>query len=259
MRPLWKGAISFGLVNVPVKMYAATEKKNVKFRYLHRDCNAPVEYKRVCSNCKKEVPYEEIVKGYEYEPGKFVVLEDEDFEALPQEEARSINIVEFVNLSEIDPVYYDKTYYLTPQETGEKPYQLLKQVLKEKGKVAVCKVVIRSKSNLSCIRIYDEVLTLETMYFPDEVRNPKEELEIEEQPEVMSRELEMAGQLVDSLEGEFQPENYQDEYREHLMDLIKAKIHDEDVTIPERPKDERVVNLMEALEKSVDLVKEKSG
>ncbi|OWZ84536.1 Ku protein [Natranaerobius trueperi] len=263
MRPLWKGAISFGLVNVPVKMYAATEKKNIKFRYLHDDCKAPIEYKKVCSSCAKEVSKEEIVRGYEYEPGRYVVLEDEDFENLPDKQSRSIDIVEFIDLKEIDPVYYDKTYYLAPNETGEKGYQLLKQVLEEKGKVAVCQVVIRSKSMLSCIRVHNSTLTMETMYYPDEVRNPVEELGsdefVDEAGEVSDKELEMAGKLVDGLTDSFNPDKFQDEYRKSLLDLIEAKIHNREIAEPKIETDERVVSLMDALEKSVDVIEEKSG
>ncbi len=258
MRPLWKGTISFGLVSVPIKMYTATENKNVKFRYLHDQCKAPVEYQRVCSACGKELSPEEIVRGYEYEKGRFVVLEDEDFDSIDQKSKNTIDILEFVDLADIDPVYYDKTYYLSPEDTGLKPYQLLKQVLSEKEKVAIARVVIRSKESLACIRVLQSVLAMETMYFPDEIRNPQHVLSPVEEPEVSEKELEMAGQLVEGLAAPFSPEKFKDQYRESLLEIIQAKIAGDEVATPKATTDDKIVSLVEALEKSVDLL-EKSG
>jgi len=153
MRPLWKGAVSFGLIYVPVKMYAATEKKDIKFNYLHEKCRTPVQYRKYCPSCQSEVASEEVVRGYEYEKGKFVIMKEEDFDRLPGENTRSVEILDFVNLAEIDPIYYDKAYYLAPGEGGQKVYDLLKKAMGESNKVAVGRVVIRSKEALAVLRV----------------------------------------------------------------------------------------------------------
>ncbi len=255
MKTMWKGALNFGLVNVPIKMHAATEKKTIKFKYLHKDCHAPIEYKRVCSACQKEISWEEIVRGYEYEPGKYVEIDEQELESVPDEKSKTIDILDFVNLAEIDPVYYEKTYYLSPQETGERAYLLLKKTLKENKKVAICKVMIRSKESLACVRVYDNVLTLETMFFPDEVRKAKEAIPGDMNVTVNDKELEMANKLIESLTSEFDPQKYKDDYREALLELIRTKIEGKEIKTPKLEKeDDKVVDLMEALKESVKLV-----
>lgn len=259
MKTLWKGALNFGLVNVPVKMYAATEKKAVKFKYLHDKCHAPVEYKRICSACKKEISWEEIIKGYEYEPGRYVEIDEKELESIPDEKSKTIDILDFVDLEEIDPVYYEKTYYLSPQETGERAYLLLRKTLKHNNKVAICKVVIRSKKSLACVRVYNDVLTLETMYFPDEVRDVTETISGNLNEQVQDKEFEMANKLVANLTSEFDPKKYKDDYREALLKIIRAKIEGKEIKTPKLEKEDKVVDLMEALKESVKMIEEKTG
>ncbi|WP_353894519.1 Ku protein [Proteinivorax hydrogeniformans] len=255
---MWKGAVSFGLVNVPIKMFTATENKSVKFRNLHKDCNTPIKYQRVCPNCEREVESEEIVRGYEYQKGTFVVINDEDIEAIPNENTKSIDIMDFVNLKDIDPVFFDKTYYLAPEETGKKAYNLLTEALSKTKRVAVAKVVIRSKESLVAIRVYKGTLVLETMHFPDEVRNVKEVPGVGEKVKVSDNELDMAKELIEKLSAKFDPEKYTDEYRNQLMSLIEQKVQGKEIAQPKAKRDDSVVDLMEALESSLNAVKKEA-
>ncbi|WP_350345076.1 Ku protein [Proteinivorax tanatarense] len=255
---MWKGAVSFGLVNVPIKMFTATENKSVRFRNLHKECNTPIKYQRVCPNCDREVDNEEIVRGYEYQKGSFVVVEDEDLETIPNETTKSIDIMDFVNLKDIDPVFFDKTYYLAPEETGKKAYNLLTNALSKTKRVAVAKVVIRSKESLVAIRVFKEALVLETMYFPDEVRNVKEVPGVGEKVNVSDNELDMAKELIENLSAKFDPEKYTDEYRTQLMRLIEQKIQGKEIAQPKAKRDDSVVDLMEALESSLNAVKKET-
>lgn len=259
MRPLWKGAVSFGLVYVPVKMYAATERKNVKFNYLHEKCKTPIQYRRYCPYCDTEVANEEIVKGYEYEKGQYVVVREEDFEHLPGESSRSINIVDFVDLKDIDPLYFDKGYYLAPGEGGQRVYELLKKSMQDTGKVAVAKVVIRNKESLAALRVAEGVLTMSTMYYPDEVRKPVAIPELEYRVDIHDNELKMAVNLISNLSAPFSPEKYTDEYRQQLMEVIQAKVAGEGVELPPTRETEKVVDLMSALKASIDLAKQERG
>ncbi len=259
MRPLWKGAVSFGLVYVPVKMYAATERKNIKFNYLHDKCKTPIQYRRYCPYCDTEVSNEEIVRGYEYEKGKYVVMKEEDFENLPGENTKSINIVDFVDLKDINPLYFDKGYYLAPGEGGQKVYELLKKSMQETGKVAVAKVVIRNKESLAALRVDDGVLTMSTMFYPDEVRKPTGIPELEYNVDIHENELKMAVNLINNLSAEFAPEKYTDEYRQQLMEVIQAKVAGEGVEVPPTPETDKVVDLMTALKASIDLAKQERG
>ena len=251
MRTLWKGAISFGLVNIPVKMYTATERKDIHFHQLHATCKTPVEYRKFCPTCQVEVKPEELVRGYEYEKGKYVILRDEDFQLLPGENTKTIDILDFVDLAEIDPVYFDRSYYLGPNPGGEKAYALLKQAMAETGKIAIARVMIRSKTVLACIRGWDQLLVMETMFFPDEIRTP--ELVTAEFKEVKlhPNEISMATSLIKNLSAPFRPEKYTNEYRSQLMELIQAKIAGEEVAVPEAPETGKVVDLMEALRASL--------
>lgn len=254
MRPVWKGAISFGLVNIPVKMYTATEDKSIKFKYLHSKCNTPLKYQRVCPRCNQEVQWEEIVRGYEYQKDRFVVMKDEDFESIPSNQTRSIDIIDFCRLEEIDPIYYEKSYYLGPEETGKKAYNLLVSALRDTGRVAVAKVVIRSKQALAAIRIYNDVLVMETMKYPDEVRSRQEIPGIDPDLTVSQRELAMATQLVEGMTEPFDPQKYTDEYRKALLELIEAKIQGQEPDFPEARPAEGVVDLMESLKASLEAI-----
>ncbi|GAB4257666.1 non-homologous end joining protein Ku [Thermincola ferriacetica] len=255
MRTLWKGAISFGLVHVPVKMYTATEDKDVKFNYLHEKCKTPIKYERICPTCDTTVPPEEIVRGYEYEKGRYVILRDEDFEKLPLETARSIDIIDFVELEEIDPIYFDKSYYLAPGDGGQKAYELLKSAMKEANKIAIAKVVIRSKEAIVALRVYKDAILMATMHYPDEIRSVDLMPELNYQVKINETERKMALQLIGSLSEHFHPEKYTNEYRQALLDLIQAKIAGEEIEVAPRPETGKVVDLMEALKKSIELAK----
>ncbi|MFZ5639105.1 MAG: Ku protein [Bacillota bacterium] len=256
MRTIWKGAISFGLVHVPVKLYPATERKDIKFNFLHEVCKTPVKYQRFCPTCETEVPQEQIVRGYEYEKGRYVILRDEDLENLPMDTARSVDIVDFVDLKEIDPVFFDKSYYLTPGDGGEKAYELLKQAMEKTGKIAVAKVVIRSKEALAVIRVYKGALVMETMFYPDEIRNVELLPELQYNVKINDNEIKMAESLIGSLSEPFAPEKYHNEYRKALMEVIQAKVAGEEVEVAPRPETAKVVDLMEALKASIQLAKE---
>jgi len=256
MRNLWKGAISFGLVHVPVKLYSATERKDIKFNYLHEKCKTPIRYERVCPTCDTEVPLEEIVKGYEYEKGRYVILQDEDLENLPLETTKTVEILNFVRLEEIDPVYFDKSYYLAPGDGGQKAYELLKRAMQDARKVAVAKVVIRSKESLATLRVYNDIILMETMFYPDEIRRTQLMPEVDYKVQVHDNEIKMAANLIESLTETFDPEKYHNEYRKALHDLITAKITGEEIAVAPRVEPGKVVDLMEALKASIELAKE---
>lgn len=259
MRTIWKGAISFGLVSIPVKLFPATEQKDVKFRYLHQPCQAPLKYQRVCTVCGKEVEQEEIVRGYEYETGRYVIINEEDLESIPDERTRTVDIVDFVDLKEIDPVYFDKTYYLAPGEAGEKAYALLRRAMEETGKIAVAKVVIRNKESLAVIRGYKNLLVMETIFYPDEIRNPQQLPGFDREVKLHDNEMKMARELIENLATVFEPQKYEDEYRKKLLEMIHAKIEGQQIAIPEAPQRGKVVDLMEALKASVEMAKKTSG
>lgn len=258
MRTIWKGAISFGLVNIPIKLYPATEHKDVKFRYLHKTCQAPIRYQRLCSACGQEVSQEDIVRGYEYESGRFVIINEEDLENVPDERTRTIDIVDFVALEEIDPIYFDKTYYLLPGEAGGKAYVLLRQAMEETGKIAVAKVVIRNKESLAVVRGYGKYLVMETVFYPDEIRDTGELTGLEREIKLHDNELKMARELIVNLATAFDPDKYDDEYRKKLIEFIHAKIEGQEIAVPPAESPGKVVDLMEALKASVEMVK-KSG
>lgn len=260
MRAMWKGAISFGLVTIPVKLYAATEEKDLHFKQLHKRCGTPIRYKKFCPTCETEVEADQIIKGYEIEKERYVTVEEEELEAIPVAASRALEIVDFINLSEIDPVFYDKTYYLEPGDGGSKPYALLRRAMEETGRIAVAKVVMRSKESLAAIRVFREgVLAMETMHFPDEVRSPAGLKGIVE-PELRPQELEMAKSLVVSLSSPFDPAKYQNEYRDAVLQLISAKAHGEQpLEAAAEPKAGRVVDLMDALRASIQAAEAERG
>ncbi len=259
MRNLWKGAISFGLVHVPVKLYSATERKDIKFSYLHEKCKTPVKYQKLCPTCNTEVPMEEVVRGYEYEKGKYVILRDEDFENIPLESSKTVEILNFVKLSEIDPVYFDKSYYLAPGDGGQKAYELLKQAMRDSNKVAVAKVVIRSKESLAALRVYNDVIVMETMFYPEEIRATHLMPEIDYKVQIHDNEVKMATGLIDSLTQPFRPEQYQNRYRNALNELITSKITGEEIEVAPRVEPGKVVDLMEALKASIQMAKEEKN
>jgi len=261
MHTVWKGSISFGLVNIPVKMFTATEDKDIKFRYIHKTCNTPLNYKKVCPSCNIEVSDEDVVKGYEYEPGHFVVLRDEDFKAIQGNSggSKSIEILDFVKLSEIDPVYFDKTYYLAPQDTDGKAYNLLRRAMGETGKIAIARVTIRSRQTLAALRVYRDALVMETLFYADEVRPSEQIPNLPRNTETNEKELDIAVKLIDSLTAEFKPEKYTNEYRTVLTELINKKIEGEEIRVAPTVSQSNVIDLMEALKASLQETKKKTG
>jgi DNA end-binding protein Ku len=258
-RAIWSGAISFGLVNVPVKLYSAVSKKTVRFHQLHDETGVRISQKRVDSSTGEEVAYDNIVKGYELSPDSYVVITPEELESLDPEKTRSIDISDFVLLEQIDPIYFDHPYYLAPAQGGTKAYELLRQAMEGAGKVAIGKVVIRSKESLVAIRANGPVLTMETMLFADEVVDPTslDEIPVED-GKATKQELAMAQQLIDSLSGDFEPEKYQDEYRERVLDLIERKAQGEEIAVQPAPEEPaKVPDLMAALEESIKAVKDR--
>lgn len=260
MRPLWKGAITFGLVYVPVKVYAATEKKDLKLNLLHRACHAPVQYRKWCPVCGREVQTEEIVRAYQYERGRYVLLEEEDLEGSGGDDGHSIVILDFVDLSRIDPVYYDKAYYLAPVAGGEKVYDLLKKAMQMTKKAAVASVTLRSKASLAAVRVADNILLMNTMFYADEVRNPALIGELNYRTQLHESEVKMAVNLVDSLSADFNPEKYTNERREALFEVVQSRIASERIVEPaERPSPEKVVDLMQALKASIEKAAQERG
>lgn len=256
MHTVWKGSISFGLVNIPVKMFTATEDKDIRFKYIHRECHTPVRYKKTCPACNKDVQPEDIVRGYEYEPGKFVILTEEDFDSIEVKSEKAVEILDFVKLEEVDPIYFDKTYFLGPQETGGKAYTLLREALSGKQRIAVAKITIRDRESLAVIRVYNNVLVLETIFYPDEVRDSKQVPGVPENLQTTKAELDMATQLIDNLTTVFDPSKYSDTYRERLLEKINAKIAGKDYVVKKETDKENIVSLMEALKQSIQLSKE---
>lgn len=259
MHTVWKGAISFGLVHVPVRMFSATEDKDISLRMIHKDCSTPLSYVRKCQTCRREVEWAEIVKGYEYEPGRFVIFEKEDLEKLQGEASREIKILDFVDLAEIDPVYFQKTYYLSPAETGANAYNLLLRSLQDTGKIGIAMVTIRNKSSLAAIRIIDRCIAMETIFYPDEIRPVNQVPNLPEQAAVNEKELTMAKMLIEQLSVPFEPEKYTDEYRASMMEAIRHKIAGEEIKVaPEQPR-ANVIDLMSALQASLEAAKAGGG
>jgi DNA end-binding protein Ku len=253
-RAMWKGAISFGLVTIPVSVYPATEEKTLRFNQLHDEDGGRIRMKRVCSIDGEEVGYEHIVKGYEYEKDRYVILTDEDFEAIPVESSRAIDIQQFVELEEIDPMQYKKSYYLVPEETGAKAYALLREALNRSGKVGIAKVSFRDKEHLAALRFRDEAFVLETMYWPDEIREA-DFGGVDVSAKIRPNELEMAQTLIDNLTADWDPTEFKDEYREAMLRIVEAKINGEEIEIVEAAPTAKVVDLMEALKASVAAAK----
>ena len=254
-RAIWSGAISFGLVNIPVKLYSAVSRKTVRFHQIDAESGQRIRQQRVNPASGDEIPYEQIVKGYEISPDKYVTISPEELEALEPQKTRTIDIEEFVDLEQIDPIFYDHPYWLVPDKGAGKAYKLLLDAMRDADKVAVARVVIRSKENLVALRAYDGAITMETMLFPDEVVQPDsiEELSaVDGDVKTTKRELDMAKQLIESLSSDFDPSQFRDEYRERVLDLIERKAAGETISV-EAPEPERkeVPDLMAALEASI--------
>jgi DNA end-binding protein Ku len=259
---MWSGAISFGLVNVPVKLYSAVSKKTVRFNQLNAETGNRIQQKRVDPETGEEVGYDQIVKGYELTKDRYVVITPDELESLDPEKTRTVDIEDFVDLDEIDPVYYDHPYYLVPDKGATKAYGLLLGAMKQANKVAIARVVLRSKEQLVAIRPSGDVLMMETMLFHDEVVPAQdiEDLPEEKELKATDRELKMAQQLIDSLSSEFDPTSYRDEYREKVLELIEMKASGQEIAVqPEAPEPAKVPDLMAALEASLAAVKDDGG
>ena len=258
-RAIWTGSISFGLLNVPVRLYSAVSRKNVSFRELRASDSSRIRHKRVAEADGEEVPYEEIVKGYEIAPEQYVVLTRDELEELDPQKTKAIEIQDFVDLDEIDPIYFDHPYYLGPDKGAEKAYALLVKAMSDSNKVAIARFVLRNRENLAAIRPMGKVLTMATMRFADEVVSPDELEDVvpANGRKLEKREVEMAQQLIESLSGEFDPDKYRDEYREELLSLIERKGRGEEVVeaVSEAPKPTKAPDLMAALEESLAAVK----
>ncbi|MGZ8606011.1 MAG: non-homologous end joining protein Ku [Actinomycetota bacterium] len=256
-RSMWKGAISFGLVTIPVAVYPATEEKSLKFNQLHDEDLGRIRYKRVCAIDGEEVDFDHIVKGYEVEKDRYVVLTDEDLDAVPVESSRAIDIQQFVALDEIDPMLFKKSYYLVPDETGAKAYALLRKALAEENKVGIAKVSFRDKEHLAALRFKDQVFVLETMFWPDEIRAAEFDT-VDSDEKVRGNEVDMAKALIDNLTEPWNPEQFKDEYREALLGIVEKKDAGEPIEALEEAAPARVVDLMAALRASVDAAKKKT-
>jgi len=256
-RAIWSGIITFGMVSIPVKLYSATDNKDISFNQLHRDCKGRIKEQRMCPTCDRKIEYEEIEKGYEYSKGQYVVLTKDDFEKLPLPNKNTIEITSFITSDEIDPVFYDKAYYIEPEEAAKKPFALFMKAMQEKGMVAVAKVAIRTKERLVCLRGYGGTLMMNTLLYPDEVRVDKNKSLPDVQ--ISDKELAMASSLIDLMAGDFEPESYKDGYREALMQLIEAKLEGKEVHEAPAAASANVIDLMDALQASMESIKAKKA
>jgi DNA end-binding protein Ku len=260
-RAIWSGSISFGLVTVPVKLFSATQSKSISFNQFQEGTGQRIRYKRVAEESGEEVPYNDIVKGYEVEKGRYVIVTPEELEAVEPTQSRTITIEDFVDLDDIDPIYYDKTYYLGPATDvgAEKPYALLHRALTETRKVAIGRFVMRTKEYLACIRPVGELLGIETMYFKDEVRGASDVENVPVDVDLSDRELSIAEQLIESMASEWKPEQYADTYRQRVLELVEAKARGEDIVVEPQAAPAPVSDLMAALEASVKAAKQRKG
>jgi DNA end-binding protein Ku len=255
MRAIWKGSISFGLVNIPIALYPATRKEELKFRMLRKNDLSPINYKRVAEKDGKEVPWDDIVKGYEYEKGKYVILKDDDFQRVDLEATQTVDIQDFVEVEEIDPMYFYKPYYLEPQKGGDKAYVLLRDALKNSNKVGIAKVVIKTRQYLAGVKAEDGVLILELMHFADELASA-DKLKVPKKLEPKKQEMTMAKALIDSMSAKWNPEKYHDDYREAVMKVIEEKVESGGEEIEEKPKKApkptKVIDLVKVLQQSLE-------
>jgi DNA end-binding protein Ku len=258
MRAIWKGAVSFGLVSVPVKLYSATESHDVSFRQVHAKDGGRIKYQRVCSIDGEEVAYADIAKGYETEDGEMVILTDDDLAQLPSTSSREISVEKFVPSDQIDPMLFEKAYYLEPEKTGAKPYGLLRQALVDSDRMAVVTVALRQRTSVAVLRVRDDVIVLQTMMWPDEIRKPDFSVDT---GDVKPAEVKMANMLVETLAGDFDPEEFEDDYAEAVESLVKTKIEGGEVkrTATSTKSSGEVVDLLAALQRSVDAAKTARG
>jgi DNA end-binding protein Ku len=260
MRAIWKGAVSFGLVSIAVRLYSATEEKDIRFHQVHREDGGRIRYKRTCSVCGEEVTYDDIAKGYDIGGGEMVILTDENFADLPLSTSRAIDVLEFVPAEQVDPILYNKAYYLEPEGTATKPYLLLRDALTDSDRVAIVKVALRQREQLATLRVHDGVLLLNTMLWPDEVRKPDFGF-LDEDITVRPPELAMASSLIDSMAGDFEPDAFTDNYRAALQEVIDAKVEGREVVQPEEAEEApaAAVDLMAALKASVERARAARG
>ena len=260
MRAIWKGAVSFGLVSIAVKLYSATEEKDIRFHQVHRTDGGRIKYKRTCSIDGEEVTYDDIAKGYDIGGGEMVILTDEDFADLPLTTSRAIDVLQFVPADEIDPIMFAKAYYLEPEGQAAKPYVLLRDALQDADRVAIVKIALRQREQLATLRVRDDVLVLNTMLWPDEVRNADFGF-LDEDIETRPAELAMASSLIDSMAGSFKPDEFTDNYRAALQEVIDAKVEGREVVAPEETEEApaAAVDLMAALKASVERAKAARG
>jgi DNA end-binding protein Ku len=258
MRAIWKGAVSFGLVNVPVRLFAATQENDIRFHQVHREDGGRIRYKRTCSVCGEEVDYTDIAKGYETSDGQLVILTDEDLDKLPVASSHEIDVVEFVPAAQVDPILFARSYYLEPDARAAKPYALLREALVETDRMAIVKVALRQKENLAVLRVRDKAILLQTMLWPDEVRQPDFAI-LDEDVELRPQELKMAASLVESMASDFNPDEFTDSYREAVAELIDAKLErGESAELPgteeagEPTRTGEVIDLLTALQRSVN-------
>jgi DNA end-binding protein Ku len=261
MRTIWNGSLNFGLVNIPIGLAVAQQRKDTAFRTLHRECGTPIKQKRYCPFHERDVEAEELVKGWEFAKGQFVMVEDEDLESVAVQRSQAIDILRFVPVSEVDPIYFDRTYYLAPANAAaqKRPYVLLLRAMQEAEMGAVGKFVLWGKENLCLIRPLGESLALETLFFAEDIRSRTEIDEAVEDVDVKEPELAMARQLVESLVGEFDPEEYENEYRNDLRMMLEAKLEGKEITRPEPVPQAPVVDLMDALKQSVAQAQKKKA
>ena len=259
MRPIWKGAISFGLVTIPVGLYTAVENKRPKFKQLRESDHSPIKYRRVAESDGLEVPYENIVKGYEIDKGRYVVFTSEELTGIVKGITGGIvDVVQFVDQKDIDPIYYRSSYYLAPEKTGAKAYRILLNALEQKGMVGLAKVAIREREYMATLRAEEGVLIMETMHWPDEIREPLFET-LEEEIEIRDEEVKMAEMIIDNLAGSFDPSAWNDESREAVEAAARQKVEGQEIVAPDLPEPAGVVDLMEALKASVEATKKKAG
>lgn len=250
MKALWSGNITFGLVNIPVKLYGAIHRSDISFHLLHKKCSTPINYEKYCPTCNINLKIEDIVRGYEYEKGRFVVLSDEEIE-FPYKDSKNIEILKFVEFKEIDPIYLEKSYYLQPAEGAERAYALLRTVIKKTGRVGVVRFILRERQHIGILRIFSDTLTVQSIFYADEIVQP-DFLNIPERIHLDEKEVELAEELLRHYSGKFNINDYRDEYRDELMKIIKSKIAGKEIKISPKKEVERVVNLMDALKKSLE-------
>jgi DNA end-binding protein Ku len=256
-RAIWSGSISFGMVSIPVKLFGATESKDISFNLLHATCGTRLQQRRWCPTDEVDVPWNETARGYEYAKGEYVKLTDEDFERLPLPSKHTIELTSFVEEKEIDPVFYERSYYLEPAERAEKPYALLLKALDKRNLTAIATITIRKKEQLCALRAHDGTIMLETLFYPDEIREERG-MDLGA-VKVSDRELEMAFTLIDIFRKPFDPSEYHDHYREALAELIEAKLEGKQVVKAPAPRDTRVIDLADALKRSVEAAKKEAA